>query len=418
MNEHAPETDIVRFVIEHGPRAGEEMVFHQYEVLVVGRAQDAQLCFPDDRRLSRYHCRFEIQPPGCRVVDLGSRNGTFRNDERIQDEMLQSGDRIRIADTVIHIQAEGPLRRQDHSPGSQPTEHWTSPSDPGNPPKAETPEQRLAGYILGRSLGQGGMGEVFHAVHSVTGTEAAIKLISPQETSDPGALERFLREVSLLGSLRHHRIVELLGFGIRDKQPYLVMEYVPSLKLSELLSHQKREDQIRIATGIMCQVLEGLHFAHEKTIVHRDVKPANILVYRAGRKLKAKLADFGLAKNYLIAGLSSLSCDQDTKGTLAFMAPEQFIDCRYTKPASDIFSVGACLYYLLTGSAVFTFHDTAQAVSAILNGNPTPIRDRDPALPADLATIIDRSVARDASKRFASAKDMREALWPYSQRKP
>lgn len=392
----------LELIVEAGPFAGEVFSFSHYDVFVVGRATENHLCLSEDRRVSRHHCRFEIQPPECRVVDLGSRNGTFRNDEPIQNSLLTNGDRIRVADTVIHVVI--PTQETD-SPEAIATISWDTSG-----------EKLMAGYRLDGQIGHGSMGQVYRAIHAKTGETAAVKIITVQGLANSGGLEQFLREVSILGSLRHKRIVELYEFGVRDKRPYLIMELVPTINILEILQRQTPANSIRIACGVTCQILEGLQFAHENHVVHRDVKPANVLVYRTGRKLKVKLADFGMAKNYLLAGMSSLSHDGDQKGTLAFMAMEQLVDCRYTKPASDIFSAGACLYFYLTEKFVFDFQDAAEAVAAILNGEPVPIQQRDPNIPGELAAVIDRAVAGEPSARFSSAAEFRKALLPFSMR--
>jgi serine/threonine protein kinase len=151
------------------------------------------------------------------------------------------------------------------------------------------------------------------------------------------------------------------------------------------------------------------------SIVHRDIKPENVLLCRKGRKLNAKLADFGLAKNYAYAGLSEISRLGDIRGTIAYLAPELVIDCRQARPAGDIYAVGATLYRYLTNEFPFDFGDRNK-LAVVLEDDPVPISQRAPQVPAAVAEIVHRALAKDPAARFASAQTMLAALEPHSIR--
>jgi serine/threonine protein kinase len=154
------------------------------------------------------------------------------------------------------------------------------------------------------------------------------------------------------------------------------------------------------------QALEGLAAAHKQGFVHRDIKPHNILVHRN----VAKISDFGLAKNFQIAGLSGMSITGQYAGTPVFMPPEQITNFKYVKPVSDVWSFAASLYQLLTGKFPYRFDPKRDPIDIILNENPVPLRERMPGLEKNLAATIDQALVRNPKARFADAGNLLAAL--------
>jgi len=394
-----------------GPHRGGTVRFESHETLVVGRARDVQWRLALDPHFSRYHFRIEAHPPRCRLTDLDSTNGTFVNGQRVRETDLHHDDEIQCGETKIRVAVVHPAGSDDA------TSAWPSESDSRTldfPAPPQVPEV-LADFRILREIGHGAMGIVYQAVHQPSGRPAAVKVIRPANPATYDAQQLFLREASILSQLRHRHIVQYLSLGLHERQMYLAMEYVPAMNLRQLLAGQKRPAQFRMAVGIVCKVLEALEYAHQRNIVHRDVKLSNILVYRSKRGLGAKLGDFGLAKNYLNAGFSCISREDQVRGTLAYMAPEQLINCRYAKPAADLYAAGACLYCLLSDRMPYDLEDGASAVARILNTPPVPLRQRAADVPAELAAAVDRSLERDPGSRFASAGEMRKTILRFSQ---
>lgn len=264
-------------------------------------------------------------------------------------------------------------------------------------------------YAIVSVLGKGGMGVVYKAAHRKTNLEFAIKLIIPQRASTQ-ALQIFLREASILTSLRHSRIVTSHEFGLHDSQPYFVMEYIPSVDLGEILQTQPVRRRIRVVAKTICKVLEGLQFAHEQGVVHRDVKPSNILVFWTGKKLNCKLADFGLAKRFADAGMSGVTGENETRGTLAYMPPEQLQDSRSVGPLADIYSAGVCLFRLLTGSLPYDDTSGQALVRCVLRNEVKLLREFVPDCPPELQQIVTRAMQPHPKDRYPSAGDMLTAL--------
>jgi serine/threonine-protein kinase len=397
-----------------GPHQGEEFVFDSHNTLVVGRATDAQWRMTKDPFFSRYHFRVEVNPPACWLVDLGSSNGVRVNGVRVQNIDLKDGDRINCGDTVFEISVRQTADERYASTLDAPPEVRIA-NAPSEVPEESFPRS-LADFELTREIGRGGMGVVYHAIQRSTGRETAVKLIRPAVVGSAESTQLFLREAAILSQLCHPRIVEYLSLGIQEGQMYLAMEYLPTIDFPALLATQSRSKQIRLVCGIMCRVLEALQHAHEQDVVHRDVKPANILIFKRDGRVLVKLGDFGLAKNYLHAGFTAISCENNIRGTLNYIAPEQLINCRYAKPPCDIYGVGVCLYRFLSGRLPIEVDDSTSAMALLLNSRARPLAEHAADIPAQLAAAVDRALAREPGDRFSSAEHMRRALLRFAEK--
>jgi serine/threonine protein kinase len=409
----------VALEVASGPHQGKHFEFDRYDTFLVGRGSWSHLCLQDDLHFSRHHFRIEIRPPDCYLVDLGSRNGTFVNGNRVNATFLRDGDVISGGKTEIRVSVTtGRPRVAVDAPtvlGSfKSTITFERPTETRLEKKFASVRE-IPGYELQEEIGSGSMGVVFRAVHSATAKPVAIKVISPRQSASEAAMQLFVREASLLGRLNHPHIVQCLDFGYNSGQLHLIMEYVPAIPYETVLEEQGSA-RTRISCAIICQILLALDHAHEMSIVHRDIKPENVLLWRKGRKLNAKLADFGLAKNYAYAGLSEISRLGDIRGTIAYLAPELVIDCRQARPAGDIYAVGATLYRYLANEFPFDFDDKNK-LAVVLEDDPVPLRRRAPQVPSGVEEIVHRALAKDPAARFPSARVMLKALEPFSVRR-
>lgn len=398
---------IVSLEVVAGPHSGRRFEFSRYETFVVGRSTETQLALTDDPHFSRFHFRLEVNPPDVLLVDLGSRNGTFVNGTVQQNVPLRDGDVISGGATRIRVS----IQRQRN------TDEETLPLLSGGTAQHSPAKLSVPGYEIHEQVGRGAMGEVFRATQRATQRVVAMKIMIPTHMTNHDALRLFAREASLLGTLNHPRIVRFHEFGFAEQQFFLAMEFISVFDVEPALLKEQQAGGYSLACGLACQTLEALSYAHSQSLVHRDIKPSNILVTRIDGHLQVKLADFGLAKNFENAGFSSITGDFEARGTLAYMAPEQVLNCRFVKPSCDIYSVGATLYRFLAGASPFQGATDRMTFATILNNSPVPLDQRCPGLPRELVEVVHHALEREVANRFDSAESFRLALIPFAKRR-
>ena len=268
---------------------------------------------------------------------------------------------------------------------------------------------KLGRYEIVRELGKGAMGIVYLAKDPLIGRLVALKTIRPSahaEDEDTREFQaRFVREAQAAGILNHPSIVTVHDIGVDEPSgmSFIAMEYVEGSNLKEVLS-QGRPLSFEQAADIIAQVAEGLDFAHSKGIVHRDVKPANIILLDGNR---AKITDFGIAK--ITSGVANLTTTGQFLGTPNYMAPEQIkgtpVDGR-----SDIFSLGICLYECLTHRKPFGGDSLTSISYKIVHEPFQPLHEINPTIPEGFADVVSQCLEKDPAKRYQRGKDMATAL--------
>ena len=273
---------------------------------------------------------------------------------------------------------------------------------------------RLGPYEILTPLGAGGMGEVYRARDSRLGRDIAIKVLPAALASDPERLKRLETEARAASALNHPNILTVHDIGSADSISYIAMELVDGVTLAELLA--KGPLPIKKLLEIAEQIADGLSSAHEAGVIHRDLKPGNIMISREGF---AKILDFGLAK---LPSRPQSAEETEAKtfsvpttlpgyvvGTTAYMSPEQArgepIDFR-----SDQFAFGSVLYAMATGRLAFPGRSVADTLAAVLQKEPEPLSQARPGLPPPLTWIIERCLAKDAAERFVSTRDLARDL--------
>jgi len=272
--------------------------------------------------------------------------------------------------------------------------------------------RRLGQYQLKRRIGAGGMGEVYYAEHQLLKRPCVIKLIRPEQAGDERVLARFQREVRATAKLSHWNNIDVFDYGRAHCGTfYYVMEYLPGMSLTELVERYGAMPQERVIY-LLCQVCDALSEAHSIGLIHRDIKPGNIFAaYRGGLYDVAKLLDFGLVKPLVDEDQpTQLTMEGTIAGTPLFMSPEQATENTAPDARSDIYSLGAVGYYLLTGRPPFEGKRAVQLILAHAHEEVTPPSEHNADVPADLERVILRCLAKSPGDRHQTAAALAEGL--------
>lgn len=265
---------------------------------------------------------------------------------------------------------------------------------------------RIGSYRILRRLGEGGMGVVYLGTDDALGRDAAVKVMLPKAASNPITRERFLREGRAMAKIRSPYVVEVYQVGEDNGVPYIAMEYLAGMSVEDRIKSGETMP-IPEVIRIIREAALGLAAAHLPGLVHRDIKPSNLwLQVPSGR---VKVLDFGLARDPQAD--TNLTRAGTVLGTPAYMAPEQArglpVDCR-----TDLFSLGAVAYHLLTGKSPFLGKNAVETLTRVVTEEPAPIRDLRPDIPDSLVAVLSRLLSKDAAGRYATAQDLADALEP------
>jgi serine/threonine protein kinase len=267
-------------------------------------------------------------------------------------------------------------------------------------------------YKVLERLGAGGMGSVYLCEHMLMRRRVAVKVL-PESKSDSSSLDRFYREARAVAALDHPNIVRAYDIDQDDKLHFLVMEHVDGASLQEIIKKTGPMDVLR-ATHYMRQAALGLQHAHDAAgLVHRDIKPGNILVDRNGI---VKVLDMGLAR-FFHDDTDDLTkkYDENVLGTADYLAPEQALDSHTADIRADIYSLGGTFYYCLTGRPPFAEGSVAQKLIWHQTRNPKPIASLRPEVPAEIIAVIDKMMMKDKAARYQTPQEVADALAPFTQ---
>ncbi|MFH1036263.1 MAG: FHA domain-containing serine/threonine-protein kinase [Pseudomonadota bacterium] len=464
---------------------------------VAGRGGKAKIKFGDsDPYISRHHFLLEVAPPRVYFKDLDVTNPSQVNGFFVDEAELSDGDLIEVGYTKLRVRLQhnsapppGPAdppanappaatREQDDASRQTQAQGQEAPtpplglctlrchrcgSDVSNlassdgraahlgeipiyccphclPSRVEEPSKLIGPYRPIKTLGHGGMGEVFLVYHPATARLLALKKMS---IDNPILGARFDREIFIMRELYHDKLIAYVdnGCDAASGKPYLVMEYAPLGSLEELIRKCKGLVAPPLAGGYILQALEGLAFLHQNNVLHRDLKPENILLKETSSLgVVAKIGDFGLSRQFSGAGGTVLTRLGMAMGTVLYMPPEQVEDAHSVKEPADLYSIGATLYHMLTGKYPFNFptpqelarlqgkreHTQVSPLGAlkqfmrkeklrspqliVLEDKPIAVRKRNPHIPEALAKVVDKSLNKDIARRYATAQEFRTDL--------
>jgi eukaryotic-like serine/threonine-protein kinase len=425
--------------------------------VTLGRSGASSYAF-DDPLLSRKHCAVECRGDQCRIVDLQSRNGTFVNGARIGAVLLRMGDKIRIGNVLFEVTPTAvPVQPTASSPGTLPA--WVMGPQgqqpvserqlgatlnmPPPPPlqatacqvcnrpitpqtarelkgkvvcpacndRYDVPEDLVEGFRILERVEVTSFGTTFVAQQKLMGRTVVLKTIEMGDDDEAQKnLRRFLREAKAGGRLQHPGIVELYDVNEQPGLMYIVMEHVEGDNLDKILRERNGPLPGPQVVRAMAQIAEALQYAHEQQIVHRDVKPANVIIRRSDSR--AKLQGFTLAKNLERAQFSVITADGESLGTPYYMPPEQVRSAKNADARSDVYAWAATTYHCLTGKLPLEARSYGEFIEKVFAQDPPPIEQHVPSVPKPLAALLGRCLKRDPAQRPQSMADVVAELEP------
>jgi len=390
--------------------------------LTIGRSSENRIQVRD-AKISRRQCEIRAAADGYFICDLGSKNGTFVNGARITEARLRNDDRIQVGLTRLLFRCEATDSREEtqlapphlcaacgkivpldvlDAARQSPSRVYCVSCVAAHPLLGRI----IGGYEMVQPIGSGSMGTVYKSEQLSMGRLVALKILHDELTANERAVGRFLREARAGGQFSHPNIIRIYDMNQAEGHYFISMEYAQGGDVGSLL---EREGPlaIRQVVEIASQTCSALAHAHSNGIVHRDIKPTNLLLTRDGI---TKVGDLGLAKSLDAAGITSLTSTGSALGTLVYVPPEQLADARSVDFRADIYSLGATCYHLLSGEHPFHGTSLAELARAICSQEPRPLRSYREDLPPALDQLIARAMARDRGRRFPTADEMLAAL--------
>ena len=478
----------VTVTVEKGSKKGKQFEFVEPMILLIGRGSEAHLKLNEkDKYVSRRHCLLEICPPRCVIIHISKTNETEVNGESISEKELKNGDIISVGYTKLRINIEETIivneqfcakcekkiqtltntggdilcddcelkKENENENDNTPIRCLKCNSDltelANSDKKAKSfgdsitylcedclPEseylkgEKIGKYDLIKFIAEGGMGMVYLVYDRETARLLVQKKISGIAKNEIAA-KHFIREINIHKKLRHPNIIQFIDNGIYNKEPFLVLEYANNGNIEDLIMKSGGTIPIELCLKYFHDALKGLVYIHslEDNILHRDIKPDNILLHKNKSGITAKITDFGIAKPYRVASGTTLTRVGENKGTILFMSPEQILDVKNIDQRSDIFSMGVTFYYMLTGKmpyeypSVFEFNTLKKkfanrykldqelrklgygknVIDLIICHKFIPIESRLSTLNQKLANMINRAMKPNVANRYQKAID-------------
>jgi serine/threonine protein kinase len=378
-----------------GPDRGRSFPLKVGELLLIGRSKATETRLSDPH-ISRVHCKVETEGDEVAVTDNESAGGTFVNGKRITRQVLRTGDVIRVGETQLRLQDGDPGEQSTLAP--MPAKALASSGrlvTAGPDQLVELVGKKLSHFEIGPVAGRGQTGIVFQARDTKEDREVALKVLVPEFSKNDEEMQRFVRAMKTMLPLRHPNLVTLYGAGKSGGHCWIAMEYVDGESLTQVIQRIGTAGMLdwRNALRVAIHIGRALEFANEHQIIHRNITPQNILV-RASDKL-TKLGDLMLAKALEGAGAEQITRPGELLGDVRYMSPERTRAAAEVDGRSDIYSLGATVYALLTGRPPFEGSTLLETI--------TKIRQAEPAKPKkfqlSIPDVFEGAVLRMLSKR-------------------
>jgi serine/threonine-protein kinase len=408
---HPPEEAavIVHLTATAGPLFGRMLAFDRHDVFLLDRGKTLSLAAPDrEKYISRTQFLIEINPPRCRVVDMGNPSGTFVNGKRVSAAELRHLDEIKGGNTYMRVEIPGASEGMPLGAGT---------GDAAAPPAGHTGPRgtpAIHGYRIEAELGRGPFGATYRAVREADGVAVAIKTYVPVAPPDVAQAKALLADAAHLRALDHPHVARLHALGAAHGLFWFETDLVNGPDLGRLVKERGQMDE-KVAVRIILQVLAALEYAHANEVGHGDMKPSNVFLEEHDQKRTVKVADFGLARAFATSRVSGLTLTDHVDRAVEYTAPEQIAHFKELTAAIDQFRAAATLYRLLTDKPLYNPAPPAHPLALVLDGAIIPLRSRRPGLTPALAKVVETALAREPVDRYPDVTTFAEALLPFAK---
>jgi serine/threonine protein kinase len=388
-----------------GPDTGQFFrLFENYPVLL-GRSRHAFSPLKD-LQISRVHCEVELEDGQVHVTDMESSSGTFLNGKQIHEEYLKDGDVLQIGQTQLQLRIEPDSGEVAARPAAAPPKQTVLLGDR----LQELSGKTLSHFHVGKLHARGQSGLIFEARDFKDDSVVALKVLFPGATRNAKELRRFVRSMRTVMPLRHANLVTLHGAGKSGPYCWVAMEFVEGESVSQVIQRIGVAGMLdwRHAFRVAVHIARGLEYAHENSIIHRNLTPQNIIIRKSDKT--AKLGDLMLAKAMEGALAEQLTRPGEILGDLRYMSPERTVGGPDVDGRSDLYSLGALLYAMLTGRPPFEGGSFVETIMKIRTGVPVKPKQFQMSIPDRFQGVVLKLLEKRPEDRFQTAGQLLKEL--------
>jgi pSer/pThr/pTyr-binding forkhead associated (FHA) protein len=392
-----------QLVVVSGPDKGRTFPITGADILLVGRSKATQTVLTDPH-VSRVHCQIEVEDGKVMLLDNESAAGTFVNGKRVTQHQLRSGDVIRIGETQLRYQDDEAAEVATVQPGAMPA--VKPAAAPAGDKLTDLVGKKLSHHEVGEVIAKGQSGVIFKARDTKEDRDVALKVLKPEFSKNEDEMQRFIRAMKTMLPLRHPNLVALYGAGKTGAYCWIAMEYVEGESLTQVIQRLGAAGMLdwRHALRYAVHIGRALDFAAQHQIVHRNITPQNVLI-RASDKM-AKLGDLMLAKAMEGSLAQQITRPGELVGDINYMSPERTRGTTDIDARSDIYSLGALIYTLLTGRPPFEGGTLVETITKIRSAEPVKPKKYQLATPDLFEGTVLKMLAKRPEDRFQTPAEM------------